>query len=132
MEKLEERIKMKHFYDGELHTIEEKLSFKLSEKLVKEYNNFIKELVKLDPINIIDRAYEKVCKQEMVYVFEKQALSATEYKALLRCSNILNECYDEWLKSDGNFNEMLEYTVENRVDIIVNDFREKNKRELER
>ena len=43
------------------------------------------------------------------------------------------ECYDEWLKSDGNFTDVLEYAVEERIDLIIEDFeRQKHKKDKER
>ena len=62
-----------------------------------------------------------------LYVFEKKDLSAKEYKSLLKCSNILSDCYDEWLKSDGNFSEMLEYAMDNRIDLILEESTEQKK-----
>lgn len=46
----------------------EELKEKLRGKINKEYDNFVKELKKLDAEEIIDRAYEYVCKQEMIYI----------------------------------------------------------------
>ena len=102
---------------------EDGLKQRVQEKLTNEYNDFISELKNERPQVILERAYEKVCKEEMVYIFEKINLSANECKALLKCPNILSDCYDEWLKSDGNFNELLEYAVENSVEHIVEDFK---------
>ena len=59
----------------------------------------------------------------MLYAFEKKDLSINECKSLLKCPNILDDCYDEWLKSDGNFNEMLEYSVDNSIEHIEEDFK---------
>ena len=63
----------------------------------------------------------------MLYVFEKNDLSVNECKSLLKYSNILDDCYSEWLKSDGNFNEMLEYAVENSIEHITEDFKREQK-----
>lgn len=104
----------------------EGLKNKLIKKINNEYDIFIKELKQKEPEEIIDRAYEHVCKQEMVYIYENKDFSEQEYKALLKCPNILADCYDEWLKTDANFNELLEYAVDNSTEHIVNDF----KREL--
>jgi len=124
---IEERLKIKLFYEGEPTTELEKLEIQLSKKLINEYNTFIENLVSLKPEEIIEKSYEKVCKEEFVYSFEKQKLSISECKALLKKDGILQECYDEWMKSDGNFNEMLEYSVDNVVDHITQDY-EKNKK----
>ena len=63
----------------------------------------------------------------MIYKIIDKDYTTSELKALLKTKGILNECYDEWLKSDGNFNEVLEYAVDSRIDLILDDFKEKNK-----
>ena len=108
---------------GDIYSYEDGLKQRAHEKLTNEYNDFIEEMQKERPEVIIERAYEKVCKQEMLYAFEKKDLSINECKSLLKCPNILNDCYDEWLKCDGNFNEMLEYAVDNSIEHIEEDFK---------
>lgn len=49
----------------------EKLKDKVIQKINNEYDNFVKELKQCDPEEIIDRAYEHVCKQEMLYIYMK-------------------------------------------------------------
>lgn len=62
-----------------------------------------------------------------MYCFEKQVLSISDYKALLKCPNILEDCYDEWLKTDANFNEVLEFAVENSIEHIKEDYKKELK-----
>lgn len=125
-EKVEDRNTIK-LQRGEIYSYEDGLKQRVQEKITNEYNDFIEELKKERPEVIIERAYEKVCKEEMLYVFEKNGLSVNECKSLLKCSNILDDCYSEWLKSDGNFNEMLEYAVENSIEHITEDFKREQK-----
>ena len=125
-EKVEDRNTIK-LQRGEIYSYEDGLKQRVQEKITNEYNDFIEELKKERPEVIIERAYEKVCKEEMLYVFEKNDLSVNECKSLLKCSNILDDCYSEWLKSDGNFNEMLEYAVENSIEHITEDFKREQK-----
>ena len=125
-EKVEDRNTIK-LQRGEIYSYEDGLKQRDQEKITNEYNDFIEELKKERPEVIIERAYEKVCKEEMLYVFEKNDLSVNECKSLLKCSNILDDCYSEWLKSDGNFNEMLEYAVENSIEHITEDFKREQK-----
>ena len=47
------------------------LKQRVHEKLINEYNDFISELKNENPQVILERAYEKVCKQEIVYTFER-------------------------------------------------------------
>lgn len=112
---------------GDSITYKDKLFDKVNEKVVKEYNDFIDNLKQLSPNQIIDKAYEKICKEEFVYKLENKNLSETELKAILKSPNFLSECYEEWLGSDGNFNELLEYSMENAIEQLVNDFKQETK-----
>lgn len=113
------------------YDFKEELKKRLDEKVDKEFNNFIAELINCRPQVILERAYEKVAKEEMVYLIKNKEYTITEIKALLKDNCILDECYDEWLKSDGNFNELLDFAVEERITSIVDEFKENIKRKEE-
>lgn len=49
-----------------------------------EYNEFERKLLKERPKVILERAYEKVCKEEMCYLFEKQCLDVNDLRLLLK------------------------------------------------
>ena len=68
----------------------------------------------------------------MIYKIKEKDYSVSDLKALLKSDDILDECYDEWLNSDGNFNELLEYPVDERIDSIIDDYRERKQKETER
>lgn len=108
----------------------QKLKRKFEEKINKEFRKFVDSLKQCDPEIIVNNAYELVSKQEMIYKITDKDYTTSELKALLKTKGILNECYDEWLKSDGNFNEILEYAVDNRIDLILDEFEEKNKQKI--
>ena len=110
----------------------EELKQKFDDKIDNEYEEFIEELKQCSPQVILERAYEKVSKEEMVYKIKDKDYTVSDLKALLKTDGILQECYDEWLKSDGNFNEVLEYAVDERIDLIIDDYKERNKKQMER
>lgn len=110
----------------------EELKQKFDDKIDNEYKEFIEELKQCSPQVILERAYEKVSKEEMVYKIKDKDYTVSDLKALLKTEEILQECYDEWLKSDGNFNEVLEYAVDERIDLIIDDYEERNKKQMER
>ncbi len=110
----------------------EELKQKFDDKIDNEYEEFIEELKQCSPQVILERAYEKVSKEEMVYKIKDKDYTVSDLKALLKTDGILQECYDEWLKSDGNFNEVLEYAVDERIDLIIDDYKERNKKQKER
>ena len=110
----------------------EELKQKFDDKIDNEYEEFIEELKQCSPQVILERAYEKVSKEEMVYKIKDKDYTVSDLKTLLKTDGILQECYDEWLKSDGNFNEVLEYAVDERIDLIIDDYKERNKKQKER
>ena len=106
---------------------EEELKQKVLEKIEKEYDDFIGELSNCSSQVIIERAYEKVVKEEMKDKFASKDLSELESKALLKNDGILEEFYDDWLNTDGNFSEMLEISMDDTIDIMVDSYKQKIK-----
>lgn len=105
----------------------EKLREKLEEKIDKEYKDFVGNLMKERPEVIIERAYEKVCKEEMCWNIKNKDYSIKDLKALLKADGVLEDCYDAWLNSDDNFNEMLGYVVDDRISNIIENISKKTK-----
>ena len=71
----------------------------------------------------IDKAYELTIKQEIIdSIIYDRTLSEKEIEILLKCDNVLDQCYDEWLKSDGNIRDTLNFVVDERVDFIIDDY----------
>ena len=98
----------------------DKLIEKLEQEL-KEYKSFVKE----KGVDFaIDKAYELTVKQEVIdWIAYDNELSKEQIKALLKCDNVLEDCYDEWLKTDGNLREHLNYSVDKSVEHITDDYR---------
>ena len=99
---------------------------RLIDKVEREYKQFIFNLKSCDKDTIIDKAYAKVCKEEMMYKIQNKNFETAELKALLNCKNVLDECYDEWMDRYSNFNYILEVTIDERVGTRTYDFVEKN------
>ena len=49
-------------------------------------------------------------------------LSNEEYKVLKSRENLLEDCYDGWLKCDGNLRSELEFSVDDTIDKVSDDF----------
>ena len=103
----------------------DKLLQKLEEEL-KEFKSYIKE----QGVDFaIDKAYELTIKQEIIdSIIYDRTLSEKEIEILLKCDNVLDQCYDEWLKSDGNIRDTLNFVVDERVDFIIDDFSKDDKK----
>lgn len=98
------------------------LKQKLNEKLNHEYNLFITDLKNRTPEEIIDKSYEKVCKDEIVFAMQDKQLTEAEYKSMLSCDNILDQCYTDWLKYDGNFTEILDYSIDKTKEKLLSSY----------
>lgn len=100
----------------------ENLKLRLNKKLNNEYEIFITDLKNNTPEEIIDRSYEKVCKDEIVFTIQDKKLTEIEYKSLLSCKNILDQCYMDWLKSDGNFIEILSNSIDETKEKLLSQY----------
>ena len=52
------------------------------------------------------------------YLAYDKDYSKFELKTLLKREHILEECYDDWLDSDGSFREVIEFSVDDTIDLI--------------
>ncbi|MBS7359655.1 MAG: DUF3848 domain-containing protein [Oscillospiraceae bacterium] len=84
----------------------------LYEKMNNEQNDFVENLKHLPPEKIIQSAYEKVMRDDILMLFEDDFLDDKQIKALLRLERPLSACYDEWLKNDCSYMDMLRDTVD--------------------
>lgn len=97
----------------------EELQNKLIEKLEKELTAFKDSLKGLPREQIIDNSYKITCMETIQdYLAYDKDYSKFELKTLLKREHILEECYDDWLNSDGSFREVIEFSVDDTIDII--------------
>lgn len=124
LEKNKDRKEVENSMENKKENQELKQRFEA--KVNREFKEFVEELKQNEPEVIVNTAYELVSKEEMIYKITEKDYTTSELKALLKTDGILDECYDEWLKSDGNFNEILEYAVDKRIEIILDDYEQKS------
>lgn len=96
-----------------------KINEMLYEKVENEYNAFIERLKKLPLDRIIDHAYEKVFKEDLMIALQERKLSYNEAKAMLSLKYPLDELYQEWMRTDISYMDMLSDIVDNRVQKAV-------------
>lgn len=101
----------------------------LYEKVQVEYDSFIEELKTRPAEEVIEKAYEKVIKEEMVSICEFAEREQKEARALYLEKNPLDRMYRDWLKSDVSYVEMLEDSVDDSAKAAFREYRE-NKREI--
>lgn len=99
----------------------------LYEKVQAEYNSFIKEL-KSKPIDqVIESAYEKVIKEDMVSICESADFEEKEAKALYLEKYPLDRMYQDWIKNDVSYMDMLRDTIDDTAKASARERREKNR-----
>ena len=99
----------------------------LYEKMKREYDAFISELKFLPLEEIIEKSYEKVMKENILYACEDEELLQPQAKALYHLRNPLDDLYQEWLKTEDSMMEDLRYSIRYRADSAVKEVVNRNK-----
>ena len=97
----------------------DELSVMLYNKAKAEQDTFIEGLKVLPPEKIIEASYEKVIRDDLLMTFESKDFSREQVKELLKLDNPLAECYDRWLSNDYSYMDMLEDTIDEFADKLV-------------
>ena len=100
----------------------------LYEKMSNEQENFIEKLKHSSPEEIISSAYEKVMRDDILMLFEDNFLDAKQIKELLRLEHPLSACYNEWLKNDCSYMDMLRDTVDDFSRELVKESKQAKKK----
>ncbi len=99
----------------------------LYDKVSDELRNFLNELEKLLPKEIISHSYEKVFKEDIVMCFESIELDDSDAKALYKMDNPLDFIYGEWLHCDRSYMDMLRDTIDDCCDMAVQEMGSKSR-----
>ena len=87
-------------------------------KITNQYNDFISELYKLSPEDIVNRANEKTIKEEIIYYLQAIDYSPKQYEAMLKDEDLLSELYFEWTSSNEDFYEILEAPIDKYINLL--------------
>lgn len=114
--------------------MEEKIRQELYEKLEQELTSYKQELSTLTTKEIIDKSYETIVKEEVIYLFypESKQFEIDELKALKNEKNSLETLYQGWMDSDLNINQILEDNVRDTVSDLADEYREKQSKKKDK
>ena len=104
-----------------------KLKEKLDIKIQQEYDKFIEKLMELSPKEIIERSYEKIFKEEIISMIQGKELS--KIIALLKVDYPLDALYQEWLKTDLSYVQMVDETFDKYINKLE---KQKKRNDFER
>lgn len=105
----------------------------LYKKVSKEFSDFISNMKKLPPDKIIEQAYEKVIKQDLLIVLCERKLPQEYAYLLYRQEYPLDFLYNEWLHNDLSYNDMLRDTINDcihHLDKLKDDFCKNDRQEM--
>lgn len=107
--------------------MEHTLTGRLYAKMEREQNAFIAKLKSYPPEVILDRAYEKVVRDDFLMVMESMDLSTPQLKALLSLEKTVASLYDEWLDNNFSYMDMVRDTLEYGATKHLKDMLERKK-----
>ena len=99
----------------------------LYEKVQQEYDAFIAGLKLMSNEQVLDSAYEKVIKSDILIECENGRLDQKEAKALYLEKYPLDRIYQDWLKSDVSYMGMIRDTIDDSAKDAVKERREKQR-----
>ena len=111
--------------------ISENLKEELVNKLEKEQKEYLEKIKEKGVDYVVDRAYEITSRQCIIDYIECKDVELKNIKVLLSTENLLDDLYNEWLKTDGNFYEQLEYCIEDRIKSLSDEFYNKDDKDVE-
>ncbi len=104
---------------GDYVMSKENLRILLYQKVAKEQSDFVEYLKMLPPDEIIDKAYEKALRDDILLSFENDYLSNEQMKELIKLEKPLAACYNEWLDTESSHMEMLRDTIADFTNQLV-------------
>ncbi len=105
---------------------------RLYDKASAEQTAFIDKLKIMPPDAIIQSAYEKVIRDDILSAFEGEELPINHVKELLKQPFPLSACYDEWLSNDYSHMQDIRDTISELADSLIQQRKDKQKNEPER
>lgn len=106
-----------------------KIREELYNKMSNDFNNYIDNLKNSSIENILDNAYEKTMRENILEEFtpEFKHYDIEKVKALNTYENPLDKLYKEWFKSDIGIHTLFEDSIYDTLTDIVKEQKEKKK-----
>lgn len=74
----------------------EELNTQLYQRMVAEHEQYLAELLKMPPMEILNHAEEYLSRENILYLFAYKRLHPTRVKALLKSETPLADIYAKW------------------------------------
>ncbi len=87
------------------------INTKLCEKVQAEYDGFIARLSEMSAEEVLEHAYEKVIKEDLLILFQYGDIEPKQAKAFCKMKYPLDYCYHEWRNNDYSYMDLLQDTI---------------------
>ena len=104
----------------------------LSEKIDKEFAKYCNSLKEKTQQEIIDSAYEIVSKEAIKEYLKYCDLADKEIAIMIDQNDLLNEFYHDWLDTDDDFYESMEYSINDSIAAVTRYYNKQQKLRIER
>jgi hypothetical protein len=94
---------------------------RLKNKMRAEYEGFIADMKTKPPAAILEAAYEKVFKEELLLTIENETPGDEQIAALLTLDTPLDDLYFNWLDTDASYMDMLRDSVDEYTDAVISE-----------
>lgn len=101
----------------------------LYEKMSAEYKGFLSKTRAKPASDIIEAAYEKVFKEDLLLTIGNDTLSDEQLAALLTLDTPLADLYSNWLDTDVTYMDVLRESVEEYADAVISELAGQEKAE---
>lgn len=102
------------------------LNTQLYQKMFAEQERFKEELMQLPPGEILQKAYEYVCREDILLSLEYNDLSPKQAKALLKSPTPLADVYKDFSKLETDYMSIVAQCVEDRADDLLKEEQQQN------
>jgi hypothetical protein len=92
---------------------------RLVDKMWDEFSRYVNKLKTLPPVKIIESAFEKVFKEDLLLTVENGDFSDEQIAALLSLDRPLETLYQDWLDSDTTYMDTLRECVDGAIDVLI-------------
>lgn len=89
----------------------EELRLEIYDRVNAEQEKFIEMLKAMPAEDIIERAYEKVIRDDILTMFDENSFSDSQIKALLEYKKPLAMCYTAWVHSHYSYMDIIRSSV---------------------
>jgi hypothetical protein len=91
----------------------------LYDKVSDEFDKFLEELKGLPPAIVMEKAYEKVIKEDLVNGLCENDLPDSRAQVLLELDYPLQSLYSEWLETDASHMDILREHIDRTADFML-------------